>query len=213
MQISYILFDLDDTLYPASSGLAHVFKERILAFVSEYLGISPEEADLIRDEKRQSYGTTLEWLQAEKGLTDVDPYFEAIHPKDIGAYLKPDPALTAMLERLPQRTSILTNSPIEHAERVSRFLEIRGFMEHIFDLRFNGLLGKPDRAAYQRALDIIGCSPEEVLFVDDMPRYLYAFREMGGRTLLIDEDGRHEGSDLERVRSIHEIEELISARL
>lgn len=209
MRISYILFDLDDTLYPSSSGLARVFLENILAFVSDYLGISPEEAERIRSEKRKRYGTTLEWLQAEEGLSDADPYFDAIHPTDIGAWLDPDPALVAMLERLPQRASILTNSPAEHAERVSRFLGIRHFMEHIFDLRFNGLLGKPDRAVYQRALDRIGVPAREVLFVDDMPGYLGTFREMGGNVLLVDEAGRYRDAGFQRISTIHEIEAYV----
>ncbi|ADK82825.1 HAD-IA family hydrolase [Sediminispirochaeta smaragdinae] len=209
MQISYILFDLDDTLYPSSSGLALAFKENILSFVSDYLKLPVEEAEAVRKVKRKEYGTTLEWLQKEKGLENPDSYFEAIHPKDVGRYLKKDPVLVELIKRIPQRTSILTNSPMEHAVRVSEFLEIRHLMEHIFDLRSNSMLGKPDWGAYKRALDTIRCRPEEVLFVDDMPRYLYAFREMGGHVLLVDESGRHKGTDLDTVTSIHQIETVL----
>jgi putative hydrolase of the HAD superfamily len=209
MQISYILFDLDDTLYPSSSGLAHVFKERILSFVADYLAIPVSEAEAIREEKRLKYGTTLEWLLAEKKFQNIEDYFEAIHPTDLEKYLSPDPELVAMLERIPVKTSILTNSPAEHAERVSSFLKIRHFMEHIFDLRLNNLLGKPDPGAYHRALDTIGCKPEEVLFADDMPDYLYAFREMGGHVVLVDEKERFTHTDLPRITTVHQIEQFL----
>jgi putative hydrolase of the HAD superfamily len=202
MQISYILFDLDDTLYPSSSGLAKAFLERILNFTSSFLGTSREEAERMREEKRKMYGTTLEWLQAEKGLSDPEAYFEAIHPTELADFITPDPALPEMIAALPQGCSILTNSPMEHAQRVSTFLGVHQLMDHIFDLKFNGLKGKPDLKAYQRTLDVIGVPPEEVLFIDDMPHYLQAFKDMGGHVLLVDEKGRHNDSELPRVEHI-----------
>lgn len=211
MRISYILFDLDDTLYPSSSGLARVFLERILNFTATFLGVSRAEADRIRDEKRTIYGTTLEWLQTEEGLDDPEAYFDAIHPTDLSGFITPDPALPEMIATLPQGCSILTNSPMEHAERVSSFLGVRHLMDHIFDLKFNGLKGKPDPDAYRRALDVIGAAPEEVLFIDDMPRYLEGFREMGGHVLLVDELHRHGAAKLPAIENILQLPRHLNA--
>lgn len=211
MEISYILFDLDDTLYSSSSGMAGEFMKRILDFVSDYLGISREEASRRREERRFAYGTTLQWLMAEEGLTDADAYFLAIHPPNVSDYLAPRPELKRMLSSLPYRMSVLTNSPREHAERVCKALGIYDCMEHIFDLRFNRLTGKPAASAYTAPLQRIGFQASQVLFLDDMPPYLYAFQKMGGNVLLVDEKGRFSGEPLKRIEKIDQLPRFLES--
>jgi len=97
--------------------------------------------------------------------------------------------LVKMLSELPVPKSVFTNSPMEHTLRVLDFLEIRDQFEHIFDLRFNQLLGKPNISAFQRVLDALAMQPQEVLLVDDRLDALLVFMEMGGRAVLVDESG------------------------
>jgi putative hydrolase of the HAD superfamily len=84
---------------------------------------------------------------------------------------------------------VITNSPLEHAERVLKRLGARQLFERIFDLRFNGYVGKPDPGVYGRALAEVGREAAEVLLVDNHLDYLASFRAMGGQVLLIDERG------------------------
>jgi putative hydrolase of the HAD superfamily len=203
--IRYVLFDLDNTLYPSDAGMDEDMIRRIGVCSAAYLGVSVERANEMRRERIGSYGTTLEWLMAEHGFTDVDGYYAFVHPDGEEENLRPDPAVRDFLASLPVPASILTNAPMEHAERVLKKLELEGLFKHIFDIRWNGLEGKPAENAFRRVLEAIGQKPEETLFVDDLPQYLEGYRRIGGRCVLLDDQDRHPASPYPRIRSIPEI--------
>jgi putative hydrolase of the HAD superfamily len=209
--IRYIVFDLDNTLYPSSLGLDEEMVERIGRFVAQYLGLSDEKARALRSERSSQYGTTLEWLIAEKGLDDIEAYYAAVHPDGEEARLEPDPKLRAFLERLPVPAAILTNAPMEHAERVLRKLDLEGLFSHIFDIRWNGLKGKPAESAFKRVLQALGMKSDEVLFIDDLPSYVEGFVRLGGHGVLLDERDLHAGSIYPRVRTLFEITKFLDS--
>jgi putative hydrolase of the HAD superfamily len=211
--ISYLLFDLDNTLYPASCGLDREIGRRMTAFVSEYLGISLKEARALRNSDAIRFGTTLQWLRQEYGFHDIEGYFDAVHPEDVNSFIEYDPGLVAMLESIPLPKGILTNSPMEHARRVMDRLEIERFFPNVFDIRFNKYRGKPYKEVYQKVLAAVGKEIDEVLFIDDLPHYIAAFRELGGRGLLVDETGAHGNTDLPSIRRISELEAFLSEKL
>jgi putative hydrolase of the HAD superfamily len=188
-QPAYLLFDLDETLYPASCGLMQAVSERMTAFVAEYLGLPEAQAVELRRGLSLRYGTTLTGLMREHGLMDPERYLAYTHDVDVERILPRDPRLAPALRAIPLPKSVLTNSPLEHALRVLEHLEIRGLFERIFDIRFNGLAGKPDAAVYPRVLEELGRRSEEVLLIDNRLDYLQAFRALGGRVLLINERG------------------------
>lgn len=207
--IRYVLFDLDNTLYPCGAGMEEAMTSRICDFVARHLGVPCEEAYARRRDRMKRYGTTLEWLMAEEGLSDVDAYYACVHPEGEEEGLEPDPRVRAFLEGLPVPSSVLTNSPKEHADRVLRKLELEGLFERVFDIRWNGLEGKPAEGAFRRVLDAIGFAPEEVLFVDDFPSYVAGYVRIGGRGVLLDERGVHEGAPYPRVGSLRDILPLL----
>ncbi len=185
--LRHILFDMDETLYPESSGLFKDVKRRIIRFVGQHFQLDPQESRKKHNYLSRTYGTTLGGLVTANAFQDTERYFDEVHPKDMAVFLKKDPLLVKMLSDLPVPKSVFTNSPLEHALRVLDFLEIRDQFEHIFDLRFNQLLGKPNITAFRRVLDAIALQPEEVMLVDDRLDTLLVFKEMGGRTVLVDE--------------------------
>jgi putative hydrolase of the HAD superfamily len=203
--IRHLLFDLDNTLYSAGLGLENNVRRRIFEFTAGYLGVSPEEAEAERQKTLTRYGTSLEWLISEKGLTDIDAYFLAVHPLDEADALPPDPRLRPFLEGLPCPLAILTNSPMEHAERFLSKLGVRDLFVHIFDMRGNGLKGKPRPEVFRRALDALGCGAESVLFIDDDRRHVGGYRAMGGRGVLFDEFGVRSAYPHERIRTLEEL--------
>ncbi|GAB1484213.1 hypothetical protein MASR2M78_30310 [Treponema sp.] len=206
--ISYILFDLDNTLYPSSLGLEDQVADRISIFVAEFLGMTPEAALKTRNEGIKKYGTTLEWLMNEKGLSDIETYYAAIHPEG-EERLEPNPGLRAYILSLPVPSAVFTNSPIEHADRILKRLGMADIFTHIFDIRWGGLQGKPAESSFRRVLDAIGKKPEEVLFVDDLPHYVEGFIRIGGLGILLDEDGRHHGTPYPRIRSLYELDAYV----
>jgi putative hydrolase of the HAD superfamily len=203
--IRYILFDLDNTLYPVSSGMEDALHKRIVGYMSSFLGLSPEEAQGERSAGITRYGTTLEWLIHEKGFTDIDGYYAAVHPDGEEDGLAVDPALRPFLESLPVPRAILTNSPREHSDRVLKKLGITDLFTHVFDMRWNGNRGKPLPVAFYRALGVLGASPAETLFIDDYPMYVEGYLALGGAGLLLDERDAHPDFPHPRIRRLRDL--------
>ena len=65
------IFDLDNCLYPASTGLFALIDERMGAYVERLLGCGPEEARRVQKAHFHEHGTTLAGLMREH---DVDPH-------------------------------------------------------------------------------------------------------------------------------------------
>jgi putative hydrolase of the HAD superfamily len=200
-----VLLDLDNTLYPESLGMDRDIVKRMNAYVADFFGVSAHRALELRREHARKYGTTLEWLMAEHDFTDTEAYFAAVHPDGEEYCLEKDPELARALDAVNLPKAVLTNSPSEHAERVLRKLGVADRFEAIYDIRFNALQGKPHAEAYRRACEASGVAVEDVLFVDDMPKYVRGFLDLGGRVLLVDEADRFVGENLPRIRSLVEL--------
>lgn len=206
MKIEYLLFDLDNTLYPENSGMSIEIGHRMTAFVSKHLGIPPESAKKLRRQYRDSFGTTLQGLVSRAGFKNPERFFTEVHPENVENYIKRDPELKRMLSGIKIPKSILTNSPSEHAERVLNYLDIKDSFEHIFDIRFNNLNGKPAFELYEKVLSAIGKKPENVLFIDDLEMYLRPFKEIGGSILLVNNrTEKPETADIPVINSIKEL--------
>lgn len=207
---SLLLFDLDNTLYPESSGMDHDITRRMIEYVAAYLGMGVEEARAFRHERAKKYGTTLEWLRTEHGFADVESYFAAVHPEGEEYCIAADPSLGPLLDSMPQRKAVLTNSPYEHAARVLEKLGVADRFEAIYDIRYNELRGKPHAEAYRRACAALGAGIEETVFVDDMPKYVRGFLDIGGRAVLVDEGARFSAEGLVSVRGLSELPALVA---
>jgi putative hydrolase of the HAD superfamily len=153
----------------------------------------------------RQYGTCLEWLMVEKGFTDVESYFAAVHPPGEADSLVPDPELRGFLESIPIPKAIITNAPREHADVILDKLELGGIFTHIFDIRQCNFLGKPRSEVFNHALKTLGLRIDEILFIDDYPVYIEGFAAMGGKALLLDEMDIHGDSTLTRIRELKEI--------
>jgi putative hydrolase of the HAD superfamily len=189
MRIAHILFDLDNTLYKASSGLFDEIRTRMTGFVARFFNVGEQEAAAIRQGYGAKYGTTLGGLLQEGGLRDPEEYLASVHPRDVGAYITPDPGLRPMLVGLPYPKSIITNSPREHALRVLEFLGVADCFGRVFDIRFCNYQGKPMPEAYRLVLTELGRKIENALLVDDVKAYLEAYAALGGPVVQVREDG------------------------
>lgn len=207
--ITALMFDLDNTLYSESVGLELKVLERINLFVARYLDLPLKEAVPIRREGSRRYGTTLEWLVAEKGLADVEDYFRWIHPEDETDVLGPDPWLKSFLESLPYPKIILTNSPMEHAIRILDTLRVGQCFQKVYDIRYNNLVGKPHPESYRKALAESGFDLATTLFVDDLPKYIKGYVDIGGKAILKDEGNRFGGLGYERIRTLPELKDFL----
>ncbi|MCL1815790.1 MAG: HAD-IA family hydrolase [Treponema sp.] len=210
--IEYILFDLDNTLYSARWGLEQEVSRRVNDYIAAYLNMSREEAWAFRKERITAgkYGTTLEWLRAEMGFPDSElaGYFACLHPEDEADNLVPDPGLRPFLLSLASlgiSMGILTNSVLEHAQRILNKLGVADIFPIIFDMWKNDLKGKPDAGMYRQVLKELGVEAPSCLLVDDVPFYIEGFCAIGGTGVYLDEDDNHPEFPGLRIRKLEEL--------
>lgn len=185
MSIRAMLFDLDNTLYPASSGLMEHVDRRIGEYVQQWLRLPQQEADAIRHHYYTTYGTTLRGLQQHHGHSETDEYLRFVHDIAIEQYLTANAELDAALADLPVTKVIFTNSPHEHAERVLQALGIAHHFERTFDLRYFNFVPKPSPQPYQHILDELGIAGNEALLLEDTAQNLDPAKALGMKTVLI----------------------------
>jgi len=183
MSASFILFDLDNTLYPASAGVLKEMNRRIAWFVAEYFGVDFDEAEGMRKGKAAMFGTTLQWLRICHGLYDPEPFIQMVHPANMNEWVSPDAELREFLLNLPVDYALFTNSPREHALRTLDALGVSDLFPRIWDLRRLGYRGKPHRDSYERILGDLGLRAGEALLVDDSQANIRGFEKLGGRVL------------------------------
>jgi putative hydrolase of the HAD superfamily len=185
MAFSTIFFDLDDTLYPASLGLWEAIRVRMHTYMQRLLGLPDEELAAMRQHYLETYGTTLRGLQMNHQV-DTEDFLAYVHDLPLNSYLKPDPALRALLLSLPQQRWIFTNSDANHTRRVMNVLGVGDCFAGIIDIHAIQFESKPNQAAYQHALRIAGEAEAcNCVYLDDSARNLLPARQMGFYTVLV----------------------------
>src|ERR671911_2602871 len=106
------IFDLDNSLYPASADLFALIDVRMGLFIQQFLECGPDEARRVQKQHFLEHGTTLAGLMREHGV-DPHEFLDFVHDIDL-ARLIADPALVAALDRLPGRKFIFTNADEGH---------------------------------------------------------------------------------------------------
>jgi putative hydrolase of the HAD superfamily len=186
MPLSAVLFDLDNTIYPASSGVMKGVDVRITEYVQNLLGLDIEQARELRQHYYMTYGTTLNGLQRHHAV-DAEHYLGYVHDLAIESFLSSDAELDHLLSELAATKAIFTNSPAEYARRVLRAMGIERHFEHVFDVRFSSFLPKPDPAVYRSVLDALNVAGSTAMLVEDTPQNLPPARALGMTTILVGE--------------------------
>jgi len=209
---THAVFDLDETLYPTSVGLMQDVSRRITLWLQRHLGMGPKEASRLREVYIHLYGTTLGGLLAERaGEVDVEDYLAFVHDVPVEAYLRPDPALRAMLAAMPLRHVVFTNSTAEHATRVLNALGIADLFERIVDIRALNFIHKPRREAYGRLLALLDAPGPACILIDDRAVNLQPAKQLGMTTVLVNGQPQ-DGVDFV-VSSVLEVGPLVHALL
>lgn len=204
MHFKSLYFDLDDTLYPASSGLWTAIRERMNAYMQRLMDLPIVDIISLRQSYLETYGTTLRGLQAHFDV-NRDEYLAFVHDLPLEKFIHPDPGLRALLLSLPQRRWVFTNADRNHANRVLKILGVVDCFDGIIDIRSIDFACKPDKIAYERALKITGDDePAYCVIFDDAVRNLAPAREMGFYTILVGKDGTDPSVD-QTITSLHDL--------
>ncbi|KAK8651184.1 hypothetical protein V6N13_140796 [Hibiscus sabdariffa] len=126
-----LLFDLDDTLYPKSSGLARECGKNIKDYMVEKLGVEKDKVVELSDLLYKNYGTTMAGLRAVGYDFDYDEYHSFVHGRLPYENLRPDPSLKSLLQTLPLRKIIFTNADRVHAVKALSKLGLEDCFEGI----------------------------------------------------------------------------------
>ena len=101
------IFDLDNCLYPHSSGLFSLIDERMNAYIRRLLDCDAEEAHRVQKDHFHTHGTTLAGLMK---TLEVDPhhFLDDVHAIPLDRIERND-RLSAALAKLPGRRFVFTN--------------------------------------------------------------------------------------------------------
>ena len=189
------IFDLDNTLYPASANLFERIDRRMTAFIADLLGVDPVEARRVQKAYFLGHGTTLAGLMREH---EVDPHAFLAYVHDIEMdVLDHNAPLAAALARLPGRKLVFTDGDRPYALKVLDRLGLGGSFEAIHDIVAMDLVPKPDPAAYDGLCRALSIDPTTALFVEDMARNLKPAKAIGMTTVWVD-NGSEQDHDRDR---------------
>jgi len=180
------IFDLDNTIYPASSNLFVRVAVRITDFVADHFKVPHDEARVIQKDLFQRYGTTMRGLMVEQGLKPAD-YLHFVHDIDVSDLAR-ESELDAMLDNLPGRKHIFTNGTVAHAENILNAYGIRHHFNHIFDIVGADFVPKPDAYAFDKFMQTTGIDPDGAVMIEDMARNLEPAAALGMRTVWLNSD-------------------------
>lgn len=177
------VFDLDNTLYPASCGLMAEVSSRMTLFVADRLKLESEQALIEQKRMFREHGTTLRGLMNDH---DVDPvhFMDYVHDVDYSV-VDPMPRLEAALSQLPGRKVVFTNASTAHAETVLGNLGIHEHFEGIFDVAAAGYVPKPDPRPYAQIVDLHDFNPAHAVMLEDMGPNLKPAAHMGMTTVWV----------------------------
>ncbi len=181
------MFDLDNTLYPASSGLMADVSARMTQFVAGVLGVAASEALIVQKQLFKNHGTTLRGLM-EKYAVDPGSFLDFVHEVDY-SQVEPSPRLADALDALPGRKVVYTNASTKHAERVLGRLGIDHQFDGVFDVAAASWQPKPNPEPYQTLIERHRITPNRAVMVEDMAHNLEPAAALGMTTVWIhDED-------------------------
>ncbi|WP_375380355.1 pyrimidine 5'-nucleotidase [uncultured Sphingomonas sp.] len=185
------IFDLDNTLYPASADLFAQVDARMTDYVAGRLGLDRDAAFRAQKAWFLGHGTTLSGLIAEH---DVDPHAFLAYVHDIELdVLAHDALLVDRIAALPGRKLVFTNGDAPYAGKVLERLGLGASFEGVHDIHAMRLMPKPHASAYRGLCDAFALDPARSLFVDDMARNLAPAKAIGMTTVWVDNGSEQAG--------------------
>jgi len=186
------IFDLDNCLYPASTGLFSLIDERMGAYIQRLLDCDPVEARRVQKAHFHEHGTTLAGLMKEHGVDPTD-FLADVHAIPLDR-VQCDQRLGRLLPRLPGRRFVFTNGDAAYARRVLEAIGVGGHFNDLHDIHASSYRPKPDPHGYALLCERFGIEPARALLADDMVQNLAPAKALGMTTVWVDngsERGNH----------------------
>src|SRR5205085_10508209 len=178
------IFDLDNCLYPASTGLFALIDERMGAYIQRLLECDAAEARRVQKSHFHPHGTTLAGLMKEHGV-DPHDFLDDVHAIPLDRVTR-DERLAGALIRLPGRKFVFTNGDAPYARRVLEAIGVDEHFDELHDIHASELKPKPDPHGYLLLCERFGIDPAQALLADDMVQNLRPAKALGMTTIWVD---------------------------
>ena len=183
-QINTWIFDLDNTLYSADSGIFQQVHELMGKFVSRHLNIDIEDAKIIQKKYYKQHGTTLRGMMDNHGV-DPDHFLAEVHKLDY-SIVGPNLKLNEELKKLNGRKIIYTNANMQHAINVLEKIELSNFFDEIYDIKMTNYIPKPEIDPYEQMINQFDINVKSAAMFDDIAKNLVPAKNVGFTSVWID---------------------------
>lgn len=178
------IFDLDNCLYPASTGLFPLIDERMGAYIQRLLDCDAMEARRVQKAHFHEHGTTLAGLMKSHGV-DAHEFLEDVHAIPLDR-INHDRRLAMALAKLPGRRFVFTNGDAPYARRVLEAIGVHAHVDELHDIHASELRPKPDPHGYALLCQRFDIDPPQALFVEDIAANLKPAKDLGMTTVWVD---------------------------
>ena len=203
-KITTWIFDLDNTLYSADSGIFQQVHNLMGKFVSENLNIELDEAKKLQKKYYKQHGTTLRGMMDNHGV-DPDHFLSEVHRLDY-SIVGPNKQLNKELEKLDGRKIIYTNANREHADNVLKKLELTHMFTEIFDIKDADYIPKPEINPYKKIIKDFSIDPSNAIMFDDIAKNLVPAKNVGFTSVWIDAGYENFSDDIARSKKFLDYE-------
>tara|TARA_B100000700_G_scaffold207670_1_gene228200 strand:+ start:215 stop:892 length:678 start_codon:yes stop_codon:yes gene_type:complete len=189
------IFDLDNTLYSADSGIFQQVHELMGKFVSNHLNIGINEAKKIQKKYYKEHGTTLKGLMDNHGV-EPDYFLAEVHKLDY-SIVNSNKNLNNELNKLSGKKIIYTNANMQHTLDVLERIELSNFFDEIFDIKMANYVPKPEITPYEEIIKKYDLNPNSSAMFDDIAKNLVPAKKVGFTSIWIDAGYENFSDDIE----------------
>ena len=183
-KINTWIFDLDNTLYSADSGIFQQVHRLMGEFISKNLNMDMPEAKKLQSKYYKQHGTTLRGLMDNHGI-DPDHFLDEVHRLDY-SIVGSNKTLNEELHKLEGRKIIYTNANKKHVIDVLDRINLTNFFDEIFDIKMANYIPKPELKPYKQIIDFFNIEPKSSAMFDDIAKNLVPAKKVNFTSVWID---------------------------
>ena len=183
-KINTWIFDLDNTLYSADSGIFQQVHQLMGEFISKNLSMDMSEAKKLQSKYYKEHGTTLRGLMDNHGI-DPDHFLDEVHRLDY-SIVGSNKILNEELHKLEGRKIIYTNANKKHVIDVLDRIDLTNFFDEIFDIKMANYIPKPELKPYEEIINLFNIKPESSAMFDDIAKNLVPAKKVNFTSVWID---------------------------
>ena len=198
-KINTWIFDLDNTLYSADSGIFQQVHKLMGEFISKNLNLDLKDAKKLQSKYYKQHGTTLKGMMDNHGV-DPDFFLDEVHKLDY-SIVGPNKMLNEELYKLDGRKIIYTNANKQHALDVLEKIDLTNFFDEIFDIKMANYIPKPEIKPYEQIIDLFDIEPKRSAMFDDIAKNLVPAKKVGFMSVWIDAGYENFSDDIQASKN------------